>query len=210
LETQRILNRQQVEAERIENERKIKEQEIRARQIVSTFENNAAAAIAQTRFEHERQVASSRIETAKTIELLTVERDKDVRVSHEVAATSYHFGMSTGGPAFIASAFAVIAAAFLGHVVANSVLGSDFSGCELALGLVVFGVGLVALGVATLASQDFAGRAFWPTSLGFVGLLAVFVFYLVTKSGLRSTFDAFDTIRPFRVRGGLENTRNRE
>jgi hypothetical protein len=32
LETQRILTRQQVEAERIENERKVKEQEIRTRQ----------------------------------------------------------------------------------------------------------------------------------------------------------------------------------
>jgi len=87
LETQRILTRQQVDAERIENERKVREQEIRSRQMLSIFEDNAASAVDQTKLENERQLEASRIETTKTIELLAVERDKDIRVSNEVAET---------------------------------------------------------------------------------------------------------------------------
>jgi len=87
LETQRILTRQQVDAERIENERKVREQEIRSRQMLPIFEDNAASAVDQTKLENERQVEASRIETTKTIDLLAVERDKDIRVSNEVAET---------------------------------------------------------------------------------------------------------------------------
>lgn len=87
LETHRILTRQQVEAERIENERKVREQEIRSRQTLSIFETNAAAQIDQTRIENERQVEASRIETNKNIEMLAVERDKQIRISNEMATS---------------------------------------------------------------------------------------------------------------------------
>ena len=116
-----------------------------------------------------------------------------------IAATLFHFGAGAGGSAFIFAAFAIVAAAFVGHVIVNVVLGRDFGARELALGLVFYAVALLAFGVATLLSPDFAARAFWATSLGFVGLSAIFVVYLVTKSGARSAFESFDVIRSFRA-----------
>ena len=118
-----------------------------------------------------------------------------------IAAPVYHFGIGAGGAAFIVAAFAVVAAAFVGHVIVNVALGRDFSARELALGLVVYAAALIGFGVAILASRDFAARAFLPTSLGFIGLIAAFVFYLIVKSGVRPAFDAFDAIRSFRARG---------
>jgi hypothetical protein len=93
-----------------------------------------------------------------------------------------------------------VAAAFVGHVIVNVVFDRDFSARELALGLVVFAVALVGFGLATLVSGDFAARAFLARSLGFFGLTAVFVFYLVSKSGVRPAFGSFDVIRSFRAR----------
>jgi uncharacterized membrane protein YqiK len=87
LESQRIVTRQQIEAERIENERKVREQEILSRQTVSISETTAAAQVDQTRIENEKQVESARIETTKLIELLVVDRDKEIRIRNEVAGS---------------------------------------------------------------------------------------------------------------------------
>jgi uncharacterized membrane protein YqiK len=87
LESQRIVTRQQIEAERIENDRKVREQEILSRQAVSISETTAAAQVDQTRIENEKQVESARIETTKLIELLAVDRDKEIRIRNEVAGS---------------------------------------------------------------------------------------------------------------------------
>ena len=76
---------QQVEAERIENDRKVREGEIRSRQSLSIIETNAAAQINQTEIENDRQVEANRIEIKKNIESLTVERDKQIRISNEMS-----------------------------------------------------------------------------------------------------------------------------
>ena len=85
LEAQRILTRQQIEGERIENDRKIREHEIRTRQTLSLIDTQAHGEMDQSRFETDRRVESTRIESTKVIDLLTVDKDKQIRVSNEIA-----------------------------------------------------------------------------------------------------------------------------
>ena len=117
-----------------------------------------------------------------------------------IAATLFHYGLGDGGALFLASAFAMAAAAFGGHIIVNAALGADFTIRELTLGLVLYAAALVAFGLTVLFSPEFAARAFLPASLGFLGLAAMFLFSLIVKSGLRPAFEAFDTIRSFRAR----------
>jgi hypothetical protein len=116
-----------------------------------------------------------------------------------IAATLFHFGLGPGGPPFILAAFAALIAGFVGHIIVNAVIGSGFTARELALGLVLYAVGLIVLGAVTLASRQFAATAFLPTSIGFLAIFATFIFYLVAHSGVRSTFEAFDVVRSFRA-----------
>jgi hypothetical protein len=127
-----------------------------------------------------------------------------------MAATLYHFGAGRGGWPFIAAAFLVVAAGFAGHVIVNAVAQRGFSARELALGLILYATTLIAFGVATLASPGFAARNFLPTSVGFMGLLAAFVFYMIARSGARQAFEAFDTIRSFSARNALNERGGRE
>jgi hypothetical protein len=114
-----------------------------------------------------------------------------------VAMTLFHYGLGAGGTVYIFAAFATVIAAFAGHVIVNATVGGGFSARELALGLVIYAVALLAFGAAALVSRDFAARAFLPAGGGFVAIGVAFVFYLIVHSGVRTTFDAFDTIRSF-------------
>lgn len=116
-----------------------------------------------------------------------------------VAAALVHYGLGRGGAPFVLAAFGVILAAFAGHVVVNLVDGIPFTARELALGLVLYAVALVAFGVATLLRPDFAARAFVPMSAGFIVIFASVVFTMVTQSGARGAFASFDVIRSFRA-----------
>ncbi|MFO1149772.1 MAG: hypothetical protein U1E62_15450 [Alsobacter sp.] len=115
------------------------------------------------------------------------------------AAVLLHLGLERGAAWLILGAFGVLVAAFLGHVIVNAVLGARFTTRELALGLVLYGAALVAFGLAILLSPGFAARAFWPLSGGFVLLLVVVVFYMITQFGVRVAFQGFDVIRSFRA-----------
>lgn len=111
-------------------------------------------------------------------------------------------GLGAGGVPAIAAAFGMVLAAFAGHIVVNAAYGTTFTRGELALGLVLYATGLVALGVATLFSPDFATRHFLAFSLGFLAVFAGVIFYMVTHFGVRRVFTAFDAIRDFRPHGG--------
>ena len=45
-----------------------------------------------------------------------------------VAATAFHYGFGAGGWPFIAAGFAVLIAAFVGHVIVNVSLGTQIHG----------------------------------------------------------------------------------
>jgi integral membrane sensor domain MASE1 len=114
-----------------------------------------------------------------------------------VAAALYHYGLGAGGSWAIGAAFGVVLLALAGHIVVNVVGGTSFTMRELATGLALTGVALVAFVGATLFSSNFVEHAFLPTSLGFVVLVAAFATYLILSEGLRSAFEAFDAIRSF-------------
>ena len=116
-----------------------------------------------------------------------------------VAATVFHYGLGPGGVPFLLAAFGVVLCGFVGHIVVNVVSGVAFTSRELALGLVLYAVALVAFVFATLVVPGFGSRAFLPGSAGFVLVFVVVVFYLVTTAGVRGAFDAFDVVRSFKA-----------
>ena len=117
-----------------------------------------------------------------------------------VAAALFGYGFGAGGALFLFAAFAVVLAAFIGHVIVNAVYGGTFTARELALGLVLYAAALLAFGLATLLSPEFRSRSFLPVSLGLVAVSAAVVFYMITHFGVRRAFEAFDVIREFRPR----------
>ncbi len=104
-----------------------------------------------------------------------------------------------GGSVWAAAAgFAVLLAGFGAHVIVNAVWRTGFTPRELALGLCVYGAGLVWFLLSLLLGSAEAVRLFVPVGLGFIVILIAVVFYLVTFFGVRRAFERFDVIREFR------------
>lgn len=130
-----------------------------------------------------------------------------------VAAALLHKGLSaglTGGLAdeggtgsgwWIAAGFGAILCAFVGHVIANAVTGTRFSQGEVALGGVVYGVGVIALLFAVLYLPAAAvATIVLPAGLGLATLLAAVIVYMVIHFGARPAFARFDVIRDNNLR----------
>lgn len=117
-----------------------------------------------------------------------------------VAAALFHYGFAGGGAWWVLGGFGAFLAGFAGHVVANAVLGTDFTAREVALGLVLLALGLLADGLSVLAVEGFAARFFLPVTAGLAGLVAAVAFYMLTRYGVRSAFEKFDVIRDFNPR----------
>ena len=117
-----------------------------------------------------------------------------------VAAALFHYGFGAGGWPFVAAAFAVVIAAFAGHVIVNVVLGTTFTPKEIALGLILYAVALLVFGFAALVSLSFRTAYFLPMSLAFMLTAAAVVLTMITWLGTREAFDSFDVIRRFRSR----------
>ena len=116
-----------------------------------------------------------------------------------IGALLLHYGLGTGGLPAVAAGFAAVLTAFFAHVIVNAVYATTFTRRELALGLVMYLAGLLALCLAALSSADFRDHGFVPMAVGLVGTGAVIVFYMVIHFGIRGVFDAFNVIGDFRV-----------
>ena len=101
---------------------------------------------------------------------------------------------------WVLAAFGAVLAGFACHVIANAVLGTDFTVREVALGLVLFVALMLGLGLATLLVDGFAARFLLPVAGGMAMLVAAVAFYMITRYGVRSAFDKFDVIRDFNPR----------
>ena len=119
-----------------------------------------------------------------------------------VAAALMHFGLGAGGTAAMTSAFAVILAAFVGHVIVNTVTGTAFTARELALGMVLYLAALLAFGLSALVDPVLWDGRLWAVNGGFLALFFAAIFYLVTARGVRNAFEGFDVIRSFRAAPG--------
>ena len=116
-----------------------------------------------------------------------------------VAATAFHYGFGAGGRSFVGAGFAVLIAAFAGHVIVNVRLGTRFTVREVALGLVVYCVSVLAFGFAMLLSPAFRTEFALPVSLGLLATAAAIIITLILWLGLRGAFDSFDVIRRFKL-----------
>jgi len=115
-----------------------------------------------------------------------------------VAATAFHYDFGAGDWPFISAGFAVLIAAFAGHVIINVTLGTRFTVREVAFGLVVYCAGAIVFGFAMLLSPNFRSEYALPVSLGLLGTAAAIVITMILWLGLRGAFESFDVIRRFR------------
>ena len=115
-----------------------------------------------------------------------------------VAAAAFHYGFAAGGWPFIGAGFAVLIAAFVGHVVINVILGTRFTPREVALGLLIYCAGVLAFGFAILLSSSFQSLYVLPVSVGLLCMAAIIVITMILWLGLRGAFESFDVIRRFK------------
>ena len=115
-----------------------------------------------------------------------------------VAAVAFHYGFGPGGWPFIGAGFAVLIAAFVGHVIINVMLGTRFTPREVALGLVIYCASLLSFGFAMLLSSSFQSAYVLPVSLGLLCMAAAIVITMILWLGLRGAFESFDVIRRFK------------
>ena len=116
-----------------------------------------------------------------------------------VALILFRLGTDEGA-GWLLGGFGALLAGFLGHVVLNAALGTDFTRGEVALGLALFLGALLACGLALLLVDGFADRFFLPLALGFGGLAAAVILYMVTRYGARGAFQGFDVVRDNNLR----------
>lgn len=118
-----------------------------------------------------------------------------------VAATLLHLGISGGGAWWIAAGFVAILVGFVGHIIANAALGTEFTSGEVALGGVVYAAAVVALLTgALLAPSDRIETVLLPIGLGLAALLVAVISYLLIAYGPRRAFEKFDVIRDNNLR----------
>jgi hypothetical protein len=116
-----------------------------------------------------------------------------------VAAVLLVRGWLVVQPFALAGGFAVVVAGFVGHVIVNAATGTRFTPREVALGLVLYSGGLLVFLLASLFGATSARALFVVLTLGFLGVAASVIFYMVTHFGVRGAFEAFDVIRDFRA-----------
>lgn len=118
-----------------------------------------------------------------------------------VAAILLHRGLAYGGAWWIFAGFGFIIAAFVAHIIANAVLGTNFTTGERALGIFAFAAALLALLLTVLISPPGLGASiFLPFGLGLIALVATVIAYLVIAFGARGAFEQFDVIRDNNLR----------
>ena len=111
-----------------------------------------------------------------------------------VALVMFRLGTDQGA-GWMLGGFGALLLGFGGHVIVNAALGTDFTPGEVALGLALFLLALLACGLGMLLVDGFAERFFLPLALGFGGLATAVVLYMVTRYGARGAFEGFDVIR---------------
>lgn len=118
-----------------------------------------------------------------------------------LAIALLHHGVTGGGGWWIAAGVVPILGAFVGHVIANTMLKTVFTAGETALGGFAFALAVVALLLtAILGTKELVSAIFLPASLGLAALPATVIIYLVIRFGPRGAFERFDVIRDNNLR----------
>jgi hypothetical protein len=86
------------------------------------------------------------------------------------------------------SGFAVIVTGFVAHIIVNLIYGMGFSQPQIALGLGAFTVGVVCFIASVLFSGGFGEVDVAIGLVGFSGLAAAFVIYIIINYGVRGSY----------------------
>lgn len=113
-----------------------------------------------------------------------------------VAAVLLQHGIAVAGAWWSAAGFVAILAAFIGHVIVNAVLKTDFTRGETALALVAFAVATIALLLGVLVTPPETGALLLVSvGPGLVLLVIAVVAYMLIAYGPRAAFEKFDVAR---------------
>jgi hypothetical protein len=92
--------------------------------------------------------------------------------------------------------FALLAAAFVTHLIINRIYAIEFAQGEIAAALAIFGLALLGFVASWLFTPDFdptqVGLGLTGSALAVAGCFA----YLVTRHGLKGSFSMFHIKRP--------------
>jgi hypothetical protein len=113
-----------------------------------------------------------------------------------IAAVLLFHGITGAGGWWTTAGFVVILAGFVGHVIVNAVLGTDFTAGETALALVAFGVAMISLLLSVLLTPSETGLMLLVLiGPGLVALVIAVISYMVIAYGPRAAFEKFDVAR---------------
>jgi len=113
-----------------------------------------------------------------------------------VAAIALQIGVKFFNPVWIAAAFVIILLGFVSHVIVNTVLETEFTKGETALGAVCFTFAVIVFAVYGFLSDDQNFyRLILPMTVGFSSLVGAIVIHLLIMYGPRKSLEKFDFIR---------------
>lgn len=104
-------------------------------------------------------------------------------------------GFRSADALFGLAGFALIGAGFSVHVLLNWMHRTSFTPGEVALGLVLYVTGLLSFVASWIGASRFPAANMAIGLIGFGGLFAGFVAYMVYNHGVRGSIRMFDRVR---------------
>lgn len=97
-------------------------------------------------------------------------------------------GFAEDSPVAGLAGFATIVGAFIAHVIVNRIYRADFTHPQVALGLGAFTVGVLCFIASVLFNPGFGEIDLAVGLVGFSGLAAAFVIYIIINYGVRESY----------------------
>lgn len=91
--------------------------------------------------------------------------------------------------------YALLVAGFIGHLIINRVFHTGFSGGEVALGLVLFGISALSFIGTWVFDPSFGSVNLGIGLAGFAAMTACLLGYLVVNYGLRGSYQLIHSLR---------------
>jgi len=105
-------------------------------------------------------------------------------------------GFSDSNLLFGLTGFAMFLIGFCAHLIIQRIFGTDFSKGEVALGLAIFGISVLAFVGSWLFDPSFNRMDSLIGLAGFGSIVIGFIVYLVTKFGLKESYSMIRRTRP--------------
>ena len=127
-----------------------------------------------------------------------------------MAVIFIHLGLSKDNWIFLSAGFVLFLVGFIGHIIVNAIAGTGFQTREAILGLFIFAVGILAFLISLIIGVEYSPANFITLFGGLVLILLTIIFYMITKHGLRESFDQFNIINSFNgSKSDVSSSRNK-